>query len=65
MMYLSPRFSARQVMPPASDPALGSDRLKAANLGSSAIMPSHFFFCSGLPAMSTGVIARPLAMMDV
>jgi len=64
-MYLSPFFSARQLMPPASEPAFGSESEKAANLGSSASMPSHFFFCSGLPATSTGVMARPLAMMEV
>jgi len=54
-----------QAMAPASLPAPGSVRAKAARRGASSSRVSQNRFCSGLPAMSRGAVARVLAEMAV
>jgi len=56
---------SRERMPATSEPASGSLQQYDAKMNSSVIHDRYFFFCSSVPAMSSGSAARWLHMIEV
>ena len=58
--YSLPTLRTVVRMPATSEPASGSLHAYAAKMGASVSEPSHFFFCSSVPARMIGMAARLL-----